>query len=59
HRCGALLVWPADRPAPPWVAEIAPGQPVASVQASVRGHAELVASMQWALLPPQANCASR
>ena len=59
HRCGALLVWPADRPAPPWVAEIAPGQPVASVQASVRGHTELVASMQWTLLPPQANCAIR
>jgi hypothetical protein len=59
RRCGAILVWRADRPAPPWVAEIAPGQSVASVQASVRGHTELVASMHWTLLPPQANCAIR
>lgn len=58
-RCGALLVWPADRSEPAWVAALAGSAKHGVVEASVAGHPELRVALRFAVRPPTAGCEKR
>lgn len=61
EHCGALLVWPANRPTPAWVSVLAADQPVTAVQSKVEtvGGVDLPVTVMSTIIQPTTGCNTR